>query len=114
MFGLRVLFLLPVIGLIGAIVFSFVPVNPNLKSLARSELLMQVVYALLFIIALSLFLSTVYPTLVALAKAVAALGSAMEQLGNMDPSMLEALQSSGIDVSALQGLNLDTIRFLLP
>lgn len=114
MFGLRALFLLPVAGLIAAVVFSFVPVNPNLKSLARSELLMQLVYALLFVVAFSLFMSFVYPALVTLTNTMTSLSTALEQIENIDPSILEAAQSYGIDISALEGLNSSALQSLLP
>ena len=50
--GLVVLFLIPVVGLIASIVFSFAPKNRNLKNFARAAMTLWIVEVLVIAIAL--------------------------------------------------------------
>ncbi|MBQ1965086.1 MAG: DUF1634 domain-containing protein [Clostridia bacterium] len=109
-FGLVVLFLTPVAGLIASIVFSFAPKNRNVKNFARAAMTLWIVEILVFAIALGsavLFLRGITD---AIADAVAEYLTDPEVLASLGPFgeilsqipeedlrvLLEEYQKSGI------------------
>ncbi len=76
--GMIVLFLLPCVGFIAAIVMSFVPKNKNIKNFARAAVIWMVVLALLSFIA-GLLISAVVAE--AVAAVVAGIGDFAEDNG---------------------------------